>query len=167
MSVGPPLYTGHLMMLAGFTAAGNPIVHDPARSNGYAYVYNKNDLAYSWFEKGGIGYTFFPADSQISRIDPEEIAARLPGGFRLYQNYPNPFNPVTHIPFEIAHAGALDVSVYNERGQKIRTLFSGYKPAGTHLITWDASGLPSGTYFIRITGSTRSFGKSIKAVLVR
>ena len=31
MSVGRPLYTGHLMMLAGFDSQGNPLVHDPAR----------------------------------------------------------------------------------------------------------------------------------------
>ena len=28
ISVGPPLYAGHLMMLAGFTDEGNPIVQD-------------------------------------------------------------------------------------------------------------------------------------------
>jgi len=41
MSVGLPLYEGHLIMLAGFTSNGNLIVHDPAKSNGYSYVFNK------------------------------------------------------------------------------------------------------------------------------
>jgi hypothetical protein len=51
MSVGLPLYSGHLMMLAGFNTNGDPIVHDPAKSNGYSYVFNKNDLSHSWFDK--------------------------------------------------------------------------------------------------------------------
>ncbi len=33
MSVGLPLYSGHLMMLAGFMEDGRVIVHDPAKSS--------------------------------------------------------------------------------------------------------------------------------------
>ena len=30
--------------VAGFTTDGRPIVHDPAKSNGYSYVYNKTSI---------------------------------------------------------------------------------------------------------------------------
>ncbi len=62
MSVGQPLYPGHLMMLAGFDKDGNPIVHDPAKDNGYSYIYSRKDLSDAWFRKGGISYTFYLAD---------------------------------------------------------------------------------------------------------
>ncbi|MEJ2637552.1 MAG: C39 family peptidase [Calditrichia bacterium] len=63
MSVSYPLYSGHLMMLAGFADDGTPLVHDPARQDGYAHRFNKSDLSHSWFDKGGIGYTFYLTQS--------------------------------------------------------------------------------------------------------
>ena len=69
MSVGPPLYSGHLMMLAGFTASGDPIVHDPARENGYAFVFNKSDLSHSWFDKGGVAYTLYLSGTGPLAVD--------------------------------------------------------------------------------------------------
>jgi len=98
MSVGLPLYTGHLLMLAGFTSDGRPIVHDPAKSNGYSYIFNKTSLSQSWFSKGGIAYTFYPAGlfPTSVREDYEDFVA---DGYQLYQNYPNPFNPSTTISF--------------------------------------------------------------------
>ena len=71
MSVGQPLYGGHLMMLAGFTSDGNPIVHDPAKSSGYAKIYNKSDLSHSWFDKGGISYTFYLISDKPSIKDSD------------------------------------------------------------------------------------------------
>ena len=35
-------------------------------------------------------------------------------------------------------------------GQKIVTLFDGYKAAGYHIVDFDASNLPTGIYFYRI-----------------
>ena len=62
MSLGPPLFSGHLVMLAGFDASGNPLVHNPASTNGYGQKYNNTDIAKSWFNKGGISYTMYPDD---------------------------------------------------------------------------------------------------------
>ena len=69
MSVGPPLYGGHLMMLAGFTSNGDPIVHDPAKAGGYQKIYNKSDLSHSWFDKGGISYTIYLVENNTSIED--------------------------------------------------------------------------------------------------
>ena len=75
MSVGPPLYSGHLMMLAGFTSNGDVIVHDPAKSSGYQKIYDKSDISHSWFDKGGISYTFYPVanNPSIEDIDNDGI----------------------------------------------------------------------------------------------
>ncbi len=90
MSVGSPLYpNGHLMMLAGFNAAGEPLVHDPAKSNGYGYKHNKRELSQSWFNKGGIAYTFFPEDtSSITHVDL--ITSGLPEKSYLLDCLPKP-----------------------------------------------------------------------------
>ncbi|MEF3694393.1 MAG: C25 family cysteine peptidase, partial [Candidatus Cloacimonadota bacterium] len=44
---------------------------------------------------------------------------------RLNSNYPNPFNPTTTISFDLAESGHSRLSVYNLRGQLVRTLFNG------------------------------------------
>jgi hypothetical protein len=88
MSVGPPLYSGHLMMLAGFTSDGSPIVHDPAKSSGYAKIYNKSDLSHSWFDKGGISYTFYLVSDKPSIKDSDNDG--IPNN---YDNCPEVSNP--------------------------------------------------------------------------
>jgi hypothetical protein len=149
MTVGPPLYTGHLIMLAGFTAAGDPIVHDPARSNGYSYIFKKSDLSHSWFDKGGVAYTFFPAGTHTStgQSAGQELTAQ---GYRLGQNYPNPFNPSTTIRFTVLQTGRVTLTVYNAIGAEVATLLSQEVAGGSHEIIWNAGDLPSGTYFYRL-----------------
>ena len=165
MSVGPPLYEGHLMMLAGFTSTGNPIVHDPAKSNGYAYVYNKSSLSHSWFDKGGVAYTFYPDDSLMTNIVHVQNYENIPGNYQLYQNYPNPFNPVTNITFSIPRSADVKITVCDILGRQIHTLLEKEISSGTHSVLWNAADYPSGTYFILLT--TADYQQVIRAVLLK
>jgi Peptidase_C39 like family len=48
---------GHLIVIRGFTPAGDAIVNDPAsRDKGNGAVYPAADLARAWFGHGGVGY---------------------------------------------------------------------------------------------------------------
>ncbi len=157
MSVGSPLYpNGHLMMLAGFDASGNPIMHDPARSNGYSYKFNKTSLSESWFNKGGIAYTFFPEDS-LAITSIENIASTYPKENYLYDNYPNPFNPATKIGYEIAGDAFVSLKVYDILGKEVATLVNEEKSAGKYEVLFNASELPTGVYiysiYLQIPGS--------------
>jgi hypothetical protein len=68
-------------------------------------------------------------------------------------NYPNPFNPSTTIKFSMPKAGHLTLSVYNVRGQLVKTLIDGQRPMGAdQSIVWDGtnnqgSSVSSGVYF--------------------
>jgi len=138
MSVGYPLYSGHLMMLAGFDAGGGPIVHDPADSIGYAYKFNKSDLSHSWFDKGGISYTFYLRDSVDTAIETvHESNHSLPEDTRLIRNYPNPFNNSTTIAFQVEQSGLTTLNIYDLSGTQIRTLQDGYLQAGAYHLNWD------------------------------
>jgi hypothetical protein len=92
---------------------------------------------------------------QICFSEPAFSAAELPAAGALGWNYPNPFNPSTTIPFSIGRDGEVELAVYDAAGRKIRTLASGYRPAGSHEAVWDGrteGGLSaaSGVYFVRM-----------------
>lgn len=171
MSVGQPLYGGHLMMLAGFDDNGNPIVHDPAKSNGYGYQFNKLDLGKSWFDKGGISYTFFLPDSGTTALAiPVDLSTILPESSRLIRSYPNPFNNTTTIKFHVEKAAKINISIYNINGQKITTLLHEYFETGNYSIPWngtdhEGNSLGSGIYFaIYKTDSGQTYSTSMHLI---
>jgi hypothetical protein len=78
---------------------------------------------------------------------------------------PNPFNSSTTIGFSLTESGAVSLSVYNIQGQRIAELFQGFREAGEHSISWDASGYPSGVYFARLGAGGSS--RTAKMVLLK
>lgn len=149
ISVGQPLYAGHLMMLAGFDDAGNPLIHDPARSNGYAYKFNKSDLSRSWFQKGGVSYTFYSKDS-ITSID-SEISGN-PSKHRLLWNYPNPFNNTTKICFNVPETANYKLFIYDLNGREILHKDFGNLNKGQYKFDWTIDTNSSGVYIATIVG---------------
>ncbi len=101
------------------------------------------------------------------RDKPDQIQ---PVAFTLHQNYPNPFNPVTTIRYQISGGrdrempvGAygntpqqVELTIHNTLGQKITTLVSENQPPGEYTVRWDASGMPSGIYFYKLTTKDQS-----------
>ena len=75
---------------------------------------------------------------------------QFPSEISLAQNYPNPFNPLTTISFALPEAVDVSLSVFDVLSRKIRVLVSGSQPAGTHTVSFDASGLSSGIYVYRL-----------------
>ena len=51
-------------------------------------------------------------------------------------NYPNPFNPSTTIEFSIRNNSHIELSIYNIKGQKIKTLAQNEFTKGSHSIIW-------------------------------
>jgi hypothetical protein len=74
----------------------------------------------------------------------------LPSDFELCQNYPNPFNPITKVSFSLPYACEIRLEILNILGQKVATLAEGKYEAGSHEISWDASGVASGIYLYRL-----------------
>lgn len=91
--------------------------------------------------------------------------AGVPRGMRLYQNYPNPFNPSTVISYELPQAVHITLKVFDILGREVSLLEDGMKPAGLHSVQFNASSLPSGVYFCRLSSS--SFTSVRKMLLVR
>ena len=56
----------------------------------------------------------------------------------------------TTIEFELPTRSFVHLTVYNALDQEVATLVDKEVSAGTHKTTWDAGGLPSGIYFVRL-----------------
>ncbi|MDT8324120.1 MAG: C25 family cysteine peptidase [Bacteroidota bacterium] len=66
----------------------------------------------------------------------------------LHQNYPNPFNPTTTIKYTLRKPQRVFLVVTDLYGRIVRRAIDGdLKEAGSHLLQFDAAGLPSGVYF--------------------
>jgi hypothetical protein len=78
---------------------------------------------------------------------------------------PQPGNPSTGISFTLPSPQNAELSVYNLLGAKIATLVSGYQPAGTKTIVWNAFDKASGVYIVRLQAGEQI--QAAKVVVVR
>ena len=76
----------------------------------------------------------------------------------LHPCRPNPFNPTTAISFELRAASFVKLAVYDISGRTVTTLVDGWQEAGTHEVTFDGSGLPSGIYIYRLEAGDHAAG---------
>jgi hypothetical protein len=81
----------------------------------------------------------------------------MPGTFdtRLFQNYPNPFQVSTAVEFTLAEDCAVEVSVFNVTGQRVRVLVDEGQPPGRYRVVWDGrddrgTRVSPGVYFYRL-----------------
>ncbi len=72
------------------------------------------------------------------------------GRMELEQNYPNPFNPSTQIRFTLQSSDVTRLAVYDVIGREVAVLVDGMMSAGQHQATFNADGLPSGMYLVRL-----------------
>ena len=98
------------------------------------------------------------AQSQRGIIFLEQLLSVLiPKETALLHNYPNPFNPETWIPYRLAHAADVQITIYNTRGTVVRRLDLGHQSAGFYTARaqaahWDGRNgrgelVASGLYF--------------------
>ena len=111
-------------------------------------------------------------DSAATRVDVAlrstatkivEQREGVPTQFSLSQNYPNPFNPTTVIPFR-SDGSYVEIKVYDMVGREITTLAEGVYARGEHQVIFNASGLPAGRYFYRLTNRGTQQVKSMTYV---
>jgi len=88
----------------------------------------------------------------------------------LKQNYPNPFNPITTICYQLPENGKVELTIYNLKGQKVKTLVNDQLSAGQHSIVWNGTDennkpVSSGIYFYKLKAT--NFEKTRKMILMK
>ena len=86
-------------------------------------------------------------DSSLMAIKSNDIVAEK---YLLFQNYPNPFNSSTIISYHLSVNSFVTLRIFDVLGRDVATLVNEEKLAGKYSLSFDGSGLPSGTYFYRI-----------------
>ncbi len=84
-------------------------------------------------------------------------------------NYPNPFNPQTTIKFSIPEESKVKLTIYNIRGQRVKTLVNDDMEKGIHEIIWvgkndNNKSVASGVYFYKFDVNDKM--KSVKKCLM-
>ncbi len=95
-------------------------------------------------------------------VSNQEYLNETPVLSALYPNFPNPFNPETTIRFSVNdNDTSIQLTVYNLKGQKVKTLYNGSMARGQHSIVWNGTDdnnkrVSSGMYLYKITDGTQS-----------
>lgn len=98
----------------------------------------------------------------LAAIAPPDMDVRFETGIRVA---PNPFNPRTEIQFSLDRTAAVSLDVFDVRGRRVTNLLSASSyPAGQASIAWDAQGIASGTYFMRLSIDGRATVKRVTLV---
>jgi hypothetical protein len=94
--------------------------------------------------------------------EEQPISAKI----TLLGNYPNPFNPETTISFFLPDSDDVKLSIYNIKGQKVKTLMNQSCEKGNYSVIWDGKdkqGNPvgSGLYLYRLQTRNREMSKKM------
>ncbi len=90
----------------------------------------------------------------------------VPQVYSLQQNYPNPFNPTTNINFGLPKGSLVTLKIFDILGQEVATLVNNSNlAAGNYTYDFNASNIPSGIYFYRI--SAGEFSDVKKMMLIK
>ena len=95
-------------------------------------------------------YELASVDFQLDVVVGVPVDETAPAEWALEQNYPNPFNPSTTITYAVASRTLVVLKIHDLLGRELRTLVREEQPAGRYRVVFDAEGLASGTYFLRL-----------------
>lgn len=102
------------------------------------------------------------ASTGVSNDDPVSVSPAL----MIRNAYPNPFRERASIVIEKSSAAVLNLAVYNQRGERIRSLHEGVSPEGESWYEWDGLDskgypAPAGIYFLRASSGQERIVKKI------
>jgi len=125
---------------------------EPPRQGGYPIGITVAAAACELADRTKHGNLKPQIDDVITTVNQNNIQATE---FELTQNYPNPFNSSTVISYQVPATSFIELGIYNEMGQKVRTLVDEKKSIGNYSVLWDGkdnlnNAVASGIYFYQI-----------------
>lgn len=114
---------------------------------------------------GNISGSGIQLDDIVVIADEQEIGLEeelVPTEFAIDGPWPNPFNPLTSVTVALPQAEFLDVRVFDILGREVAVLANEGKPSGWHHLSFEATNLASGIYFVKVdAGKYRTIKKAV------
>lgn len=89
-------------------------------------------------------------DADIISTSAIDVIDTKPSQFALNPAFPNPFNPSTTLSWNLESASEITLRVMDVMGREVAVLAQGYSNPGRFTMSWDASPLSSGVYFVQL-----------------
>jgi len=111
-------------------------------------VYNLVDMVAVIFDTLNVGSSS-PVSNPEEHLPVQKLSATI---------YPNPFNPSASISYNLPQGQFTTIRITNIRGQVVRTLDSGFKQTGKHLVVWNGKddagkSVATGVYLCQVIGA--------------
>jgi M6 family metalloprotease-like protein len=151
------------------------IVNNTILNNEIAVILNLYEYQNIMFDRNGIaGHSWLtepdrPWTDALGRgmLGAADIALKLqspyvsnpdngvPVAKTSLSNYPNPFNSGTTFSYSLTKDGNASLTIYNLKGQKVKTLLNGKQAKGNHELSWkgtddNGKAVGSGIYLVKL-----------------
>ncbi|MDY0217836.1 MAG: lamin tail domain-containing protein [Candidatus Cloacimonas acidaminovorans] len=155
----------------------SPLIQASNTSQQQVYVYNDNELYepgtyYYWLEIQDIDgvVSYYGSRSVTFGGSGNNGTPEIPLVTGIRSIYPNPFNPSATIMYELDQPANVNIEIYNNRGQIVRSFNLGQQEKNRYKLLWDGtdnsgSACGTGIYFIKMQAGKETFVK--KAALVK
>ena len=147
----------------------------------YSVLHNDSPVGLSY--TGGLSVEdalFMQTAAEMTVLSIEQENSAPPVQFTMMKNYPNPFNATTVISFQLQAEGYVSLDVFDVTGRVVGALRATpgnglpqnqWMSAGHHEVVWDASGVASGVYLVRLSipqgAETQRNSVARKVILVK
>jgi hypothetical protein len=106
-------------------------IHDVTASHPDYISVTQNNIAVTSGQMVMVSFQLAPT-SDYEYVTPVTTTA-------LLGNYPNPFGSVTTIQYSLKEHGPISISIYNLKGELVRSLLRTTKNSGQHSVVWDGT----------------------------
>ena len=130
------------------------------------------DLVVGQAYVAGVSAVYADGESIVMEYPFAPVAAGdiIPLVTELRGNFPNPFNPDTQIAFSLNKQSHVQITIYNVRGQLVRTLVDEQRDANNYTVTWNGTddnrkSVSSGIYFYKM--KAEKYASTKKMILMK
>jgi len=147
-------------------------IENHTQNVGLQYLFNNdyNPTASPIMNGFALKFTTEPPFASIITSLDEGSQDLSSNGYILDQNHPNPFRSQTWITYVLPEPGNVSLTVYDQSGRLVCTLYNGKQATGSYTFTWkgknDAGNqVSSGIYFYQL--KTEGFEKTRKMFILK
>ena len=120
-------------------------------------------ISYVYGDEGDFVQYLYPITISDETTSPDLL--ELPSSL-VASNYPNPFNPTTTIAYSFPNDCNVELKIYNNKGQMVKTLVQEEQLAGLYETIWNGTdennkSVSSGIYFYKLETESKTITKKM------